>query len=90
MAKIHNLDEQVQEYFEFIVKGHKYKFRHMTTEEIEELRKIEDNEEKSKEFLYSFITKEEETAPEFPEVAKDMITPHWIRFREMIKTEFGG
>ena len=63
MAKIHNLDEQVQEYFEFIVKGHKYKFRHMTTEEIEELRKIEDNEEKSKEFLYSFITKEEETAP---------------------------
>lgn len=88
--QIHNLDDSVVEYFEFIVKGHNYRFRHMTMEELEQLKAVESDEKKSKEYLYSFITKVNETSPDFPEIAKKMITPQWVRFRKMIQTEFGS
>lgn len=89
MAQVHNLDT-VAEYFEFIVKGHNYRFRHMNTEELEGLKAIEKDDQKSKEYLYSFITRVNETSPEFSEIAKKMITPQWVRFRKMIETEFSG
>jgi hypothetical protein len=90
MAQIHNLDESVQEYFEFIVKGHNYRFRHMNTEEMEAWKDVESDDVKAKEYLYSFISKVNADSPEFSEVAKTMITPHWLAFKKMVQVEFGG
>jgi hypothetical protein len=90
MPEIHNLDESIVESFEFIVKGYKYKFRQPNTEELEELAKLGSDEKKSQEFLFSFISKVDESSPEFPEVAKKMIAPHWVAFRKMIQSELGG
>lgn len=89
MSEIHNLDE-VQQYFEFIANGHTYRFRYMTVEEAEEMQKLSEDDAKVRDFLYSFISKVDETAPDFSDVAKKMITPQWIRFRKMIETEFKG
>lgn len=89
--QIHNLDEGVQEYFEFILKGHKYRFAHLNTEQLEELQKISDSDEdKQKDFFYKFITKVDDSSPDFADISKQMIAPHWIRFRKMVETEFSG
>lgn len=86
-SKVYNLDEGIQEYFEFIIKGNKYKFRHLNTEEMEKFRVISEDEEKAKTFLYDFISKESDEAPDFSEVAKKMITPQWVKFRKMLLAE---
>lgn len=87
---MHNLDAEVNEYFDFVVKGHTYRFRHLTMEEIEKMKEYEADEKKSREYLFKFITKQDEASPDFQEVSKQMIAPHWIKFREMIKAEFSG
>lgn len=89
-SSIHNLDDSLVEYFDFTVKGHTYRFRHLNTEEMEKLRSFKDNDAEAQKYLYSFITKINEEDPEFPEIAKQMITPQWVKFRKMIETEFGG
>lgn len=87
---IHNLDESVQEYFEFSVGGHTYRFRQLNTEDsyryndMKETAKREDLEA----FLYSFITPVGKDSPPFPEVAKKMILPQWRNFNKMIEAEF--
>ncbi len=99
--KIHNLDDGVQEHFEFIVKGHTYRFRQPNTEELDAIRiatlpVTEDMDEKateaksteSKEALFQFITPVGE-APEFKEVSKQMTVPHWNRFNKMVAVEMG-
>lgn len=88
--KIHNLDESVSEYFEFVIKGHTYRFQHLNTEEVAELKKVSDDEEKTKEYMYKFILPVSKDAPSFEEISKKMISPQWARFREMITTEFSG
>ena len=90
MSEVYNLDESVQEYFEFKLKGHNYRFNHMNTEEVEELRKVETDDDKSREFMFKFISKVDEKSPEFSELSKKMIAPHWVNFKKMILTEFGG
>lgn len=87
----HDLDAGIQESFEFIVKGHKYRFRQLNTEEIEKLQEVSKDKDalKTKEFLFQFITKVDEKSPEFAEVAKQMIAPQWKKFQEMIKKEMG-
>lgn len=90
VQKMHNLDDGVNEYFDFTVKGHTFRFRHMTMDEIEKMKEFENDEKKSREYLFGFISKVDETSPEFVEVSKQMTAPHWIRFREMIKAEFSG
>lgn len=89
MSKIHNLDE-IAEYFEFQLKGHQYRFRHLTTDEIEALQKMGSDDAKSREYLYTFITPINKESPAFKKIAKTMITPHWVKFREMIRAEFGA
>ncbi len=99
--KIHNLDDGVQEYFEFIVKGHTYRFKQPNTEELDDMRtattpgdvelddKAREAEEKeSKEALFQFITSVGE-APEFKEISKKMTVPHWNRFNKMVAVEMG-
>jgi len=88
--KVYDLNESVQEYFEFQVGGVNYRFRHLNTEDLEHLKEIETDEKKSKEFMFSFIDKVDASSLDFSEVAKKMIAPQWIRFRKMIETEFGG
>jgi hypothetical protein len=85
---MHNLDEGIQEHFEFTVKGHKYKFRHLNTEEMEQIAKLDTDNEKAKQYLYTFITKVDE-GPEFSDVSKQMIAPQWRKFHDMIKAEMG-
>lgn len=90
MSEVYDLNKAVQEYFSFSIGGFIYRYRHMTTEEIEKLKSFEGSEDKKQEeYMYSFITKEDPKAPDFPEVAKKMIVPQWINFRKMINTEFG-
>lgn len=85
-----NLDEGLQEYFEFIAKGHLYKFRYPTTTEIKEMDKLEKDEEAAQEYIFTFITKTSEDSPEFNELTKQMTLPHWNRFLDMITTQMKG
>ena len=51
---MHNLDVDIQEYFEFQIKGHTYRFRQPTTEEIQLFSKMDtQDEEKSNAFSVS-------------------------------------
>lgn len=90
MAEIYNLDEGVNEYIEFIVGGFKYKFKHMNSDEAIEMEKIEKTGKVGEvnKYLYKFVTKIDEAAPEFSEMAKKMIGPQWKAFRKMFKAEY--
>lgn len=85
----YNLDDGVNEYFEFIVKGNTYRFKYPTTEEMEGLRKIEGDDEKATGFLLNFINKVDEKSPDFKDIQKQMTVAHWVKFREMITKEMG-
>lgn len=87
--KMHNLDD-VSEYFDFIVKGHTYRFRQMTMEEIEKLKELENDEKKVTKYIFTFISKVSEDAPDFAVIAKKMLASQWRKFIEMLKTEFVG
>lgn len=89
-APIHDLDKDVAEYFEFVVEGYHYKFRQMNTEEMEKLKDVQDDDKKSKEYLFTFITPVDPSSPAFPDLAKKIIAPKWAKFREMMQVEFSG
>lgn len=84
----YNLDESLAESFSFTIKGHEYNFRHLNTEEMDELAKLEGQSEKLKEFIIQFISKVDDKSPDFSEILKTMITPQWRNFRKMMKVEF--
>lgn len=94
--QVYNFDD-VSEYFDFILFGKKYRFKHLTSAEFQELQKLE-NEAKEdatktdafNDYVYSFITKVDEDAPDFKEVQKKMIFPQLKAFWNMIKTEFSA
>jgi len=92
MSELYNLDEAVNEHFDFLVKGHTYRFRYMTTEETEKLAsfsdKTKEDKKKSDDYFVSFISPVSDNAPDFIEVRKSMIIPQWKKFREMVETEF--
>lgn len=87
---VHNLDEAFAEYFEFILKGKKYKFRYMTTEEVEHLQSFDKQEDKAQAYIYSFIEKVDADAPDFAEVAKKMPIPQYKKFLKMITAEYSA
>lgn len=85
--KIYNLDEE-PEFFEFIIKGHTYRFRHLTSEEAEELQSIQSSDSKlQQEFFLRFIEKTKEDQPDFIEISKKMNLKHWAAFNKMIVAE---
>lgn len=86
MNKPYDLDDGVNEYFEFILKGHLYHFRYPSTDEIDEIAEIKTTKQ-MKETLSKFITKGQEDAPEFTEITEQLTIPHWARFRDMIIKE---
>lgn len=90
MAQTHVLDKDVAEYFTFSIRGHEYRFRYLTMPELEKMKEIESDEAKSRAYLFSFISKVNESSPDFEEVQKTMLAPHWLRFRDMIKAEFSA
>lgn len=85
----HNLDQDDQEFFEFVVDGKRYQMRYPTTEEIEQSQKIESNEKKT-EWLYGFITSLDKDAPAIAQVLKKKNVKFLQRFNQMVITEFGG
>lgn len=83
----YNLSEDVREYFEFEIKGHIYQFRHLNSNEMEEMKKLD--QDKLTEHLFKFITKKNPDSPDFSETSKLMIMPEWANFKKMMSTEFG-
>lgn len=85
-----NLDDGAVEYFEFTLFGKKYKFRYPTTEEFEKINEFKEagDDKGLQEFLYPFIMKVDEDAPDFKKVEKKMLPPHLRNFNEMITEEF--
>lgn len=82
----YNLDD-VQEYFTFTIKGHTYHFRHMNTEEMEEMSKIKEDKAQQA-YLFKFITPEDEKAPSIQDITKSFTIPNWRAFTNMVETEF--
>lgn len=82
----YNLDDGVQEYFDFNILGYDYRFRQPNTEELEKLSKIVDRAE-ANDYLFSFIDPVGEKTPKFGKVSKKMLAPHWAKFNEMVSYE---
>lgn len=90
----YNLNDNVQDYFEFILGGHTYKMKYPTVEETENIQKLlseakEDSD--STEILsqmYQFISSDDEKAPPIAEALKKQNIKVIQNFNEMIKTEF--
>lgn len=88
MSSMHNLDENLKEYFDFTVKGFVYRFQYLNTEEAEKLMNIK-SEVELKKFLFGFISKTNDSDPDFEELSKTLIIPHWKKFKKMIWAELG-
>lgn len=86
----YNLNENVAEYFEFEVNGHAYQMRYPTTEEVLEVQKLEKDEKKQTEWLYTFITPVKADSPDIKEVMAKVNVKVLQNFSEMIKTEFSS
>lgn len=84
----YNLDENIEEYFEFIVGGNTYKMKYPTTDELEVIQKIDD-QTKQGEAMLGFISAVTEDAPDILEAMKDKNVQVTKRFRDMIATEIG-
>lgn len=98
--------EAVEEYFTFKIKGFVYRYRHMTTEELEEMRSLSNDDkrindgakdnkvsDKATEFLYSFIEKadpENKETPEWTKLEKTLITPLRVKFQMKLMAEMTG
>lgn len=81
----YNLDD-VSESFTFLVGGNLYNFRHMDTNQMEEMSKLKDD--KSKTYLFQFITPQDAKSPSIEEATKHFTIPMWKAFYHMVETEF--
>lgn len=84
----YNLDENIAEYFEFIVGGNTYKMKYPTTDELEVIQKIKD-QTKQGEAMLDFISVVTEGAPDILTAMKDKNVQVTKRFRDMIAAEIG-
>lgn len=90
MPKDFNLDEGVEEFFNFTVLGNTYKFKYPNSEELEELSKIAKTDlEKFSKSLLEFINPIGESKP-FQEIQNKMLPPHVAKFNKMVMEEIGG
>ena len=92
----YNLNDNVQESFEFILGGFTYKMKFPTVEETEAVQAVLQEAEKSKdtskvlEQMYQFISSDNKEAPAIGDILKKQSIKVIQNFNEMIKTEFGG
>lgn len=85
---MYNFDD-VQEYFEFRFKGHVYRFRYFTQEEAEKFKSIDSKDtDAMTNFILSFISKVDESSPEFKDIQKTMNSKQLDKFQDMIRKEF--
>ncbi len=89
---MYNLDTDVSEYFEFILKGNTYRFRYPTTRELTEFSNLDekDTDKKVKEFIGKYVTPVDDKSPEIVELLNSLNIKYWVKFSEMIKTELAN
>ena len=91
MNQPYNLDTDVSEYFEFILKGNTYRFRYPTTREAFEAKKLENAPlEESKKYLIQFISKVDDKSPDFQGVIDDVNVVYWSKFNDMVTRELSN
>lgn len=89
MGSTYNLDEGADNSFSFSVGGNVYTMRYPTTEEIEAAQKLQDQPEKQLEWIYGFISPQEDGAPDIKATIGKSNIKVLKNFNTMIKTEFG-
>ena len=92
----YNLNDNVQDSFEFILGGHTYKMRYPTVEETEAVQEVlqkakesEDTSEILKQ-MYQFISSDDKDAPDIADALKKQNIKVIKNFNEMIKAEFSA
>lgn len=83
---IRNLDENIDEDFQFILGGHTYRMRYPNTEEIEESVKMTDKEKT--EWMYSFIVADDASSPSIKDTLAKANIKKLQAFNKMIEEEF--
>lgn len=83
---IHNLDDSVSEYINFTLLKHSYRFKHLNTEELEELESMKE-EKDLRNFLFSRIEAISPDAPVGEDLQKKLLMPHWRNLLRMLKVE---
>lgn len=92
----YNLNDNVQESFEFTLNGHTYEMKYPTIEETEQFQAIfkkAQEQESSDEVMaemYKFISSKDEKAPPIGEIMKKQNVKVLHNFTEMIKAELGN
>lgn len=85
----YNLDQDVQESFKFIFGGVTYIFKHLNTEQMDELLKFRQDPNKFIDYVIQFITPEDPKALPFKEARMKMLAPHMKNFNKMLIAELG-
>lgn len=85
----YTLDQDVEESFNFNLKGNMYTMRYPTTEEVQSGQELKDPAEQTK-WLYDFITPETDGAPSIEDALKTVNVKVLRNFNKMIKSEFSG
>lgn len=92
----YNLNDNVEESFEFVLSGFTYKMRYPTVEETEAVQAVLKEAEKTEDTqqiqdqMYKFISSDDPKALPIGENLKKQSIKVIQKFNEMIKTEFGG
>lgn len=88
MSNTHNLDEDVAEYFEFVLKGITYQMRYPTANEISDIANEKDTN-KQMDQMYAFIEPTKE-GPPIKKVIGESNVKIIQRFNKMVTDEFMG
>lgn len=91
----YNLDENVQESFEFSLGGHTYKMMYPTAEEITAIQKVANDPSKTPEeradlqskAMMKLIQAQDSTAPPIDKALEKISLPVLRRFNDMLKQE---
>lgn len=90
----YNLNDNVNEYFEFILGGFTYRMKYPTVEETEQVQadikkaREDKDEDKIAETMYRFISSENIEAPDIREALKKQNIKVMQNFNKMIESEF--
>jgi hypothetical protein len=84
----YNLNENIKESFEFTLGDFTYKMVYPTTEEIEQLEKIKDEEKRGLE-IFKFISSDNAEAPAIDTALKKYNIKVMQNFIKMIQAEMG-
>lgn len=87
MSNLHNLDDQVEDDFGFILNGHEYRMRYPTTEETVKAQDIEEDTNKQLDWLYSFIKPVKPDSPPIKDALANVNVKKLQKFTQMVTTE---